>query len=113
MASIVSCEPRRVVGGIDTHKDLHVAAVIDAVGRSLASQSFPATRGTAAHTTQRRVADGLSPLRAISPSRVSAEDRRMVTVERGPAVPDLSAISAANSSETLALTPGAAGGPTC
>ena len=71
MASIVSCEPRRVVGGVDTHKDLHIAAVIDAVGRSLASQSFPATRGTAAHD-KRRVADGLSPLGAISPSRVGS-----------------------------------------
>jgi transposase len=72
MASIGSCERFRVVGGVDTHKDLHVAAVIDAVGRSLASQSFPATRGTAAHTTQRRVADGLSPLGAVSPSRVGS-----------------------------------------
>jgi hypothetical protein len=71
MASIVSCEPRRVVGGVDTHKHLHVAAVIDAVGRSLASQSFSATRGTAAHD-KRRVADGLSPLGAISPSRVGS-----------------------------------------
>jgi transposase len=44
MATIVSSEPRRVVGGVDTHKDVHVAAVIDAVGRSLASQSFPTTR---------------------------------------------------------------------
>jgi Transposase len=44
MATIVSCEPRRVVGGVDTHKDVHVAAVIDAVGRSLASESFPTTR---------------------------------------------------------------------
>lgn len=41
MATIVSCEPRHVVGGVDTHKDVHVAAVIDAVGRSLASESFP------------------------------------------------------------------------
>jgi hypothetical protein len=44
MATIVASEPRRIVGGVDTHKDLHVAAVIDAVGRSLASQSFPTTR---------------------------------------------------------------------
>jgi transposase len=44
MATIVASEPRRVIGGVDTHKDLHVAAVIDAVGRSLASQRFPATR---------------------------------------------------------------------
>jgi transposase len=44
MATIVASEPRRVVGEVDTHKDVHVAAVIDAVGRSLASQSFPTTR---------------------------------------------------------------------
>jgi hypothetical protein len=44
MATIVESEPRRVVGGVDTHKDTHVAAVIDTVGRSLASESFPATR---------------------------------------------------------------------
>jgi transposase len=44
MATIVASEPRRVVGGVDTHKDVHVAAVIDAVGRSLASESFPTTR---------------------------------------------------------------------
>ncbi len=43
MATIVESEPPRVVGGVDNHKDLHVAAVIDAVGRSLASESFPAT----------------------------------------------------------------------
>ena len=43
MATIVQSEPRRVVGGVDTHKDMHVAAVIDAVGRSLASESFPTT----------------------------------------------------------------------
>jgi transposase len=33
----------RVVGGIDTHKDNHVAAVIDEVGGELATQSFPTT----------------------------------------------------------------------
>jgi transposase len=35
--------PTGVVGGVDTHKSLHVAAVVDAVGRLLGSQSFPAT----------------------------------------------------------------------
>jgi transposase len=33
----------RVVGGIDTHKDNHVAAVINEVGGELATQSFPTT----------------------------------------------------------------------
>jgi transposase len=34
----------RVLGGVDTHKDVHVAAVIDDVGRILATAEFPATR---------------------------------------------------------------------
>jgi len=36
--------PCRVLGGVDTHKDVHVAAVIDDVGRILATGSFPTTR---------------------------------------------------------------------
>jgi transposase len=35
---------RRIVGGVDTHKDLHVAAVVDGLDRVLASQSFATTR---------------------------------------------------------------------
>ena len=35
---------RRIVGGVDTHKDLHVAAVVDEVDRVLASQCFATTR---------------------------------------------------------------------
>ena len=35
---------RRVVGGVDTHKDVHVAAVLDDVGRLLGTESFPTTR---------------------------------------------------------------------
>jgi transposase len=34
----------RVVGGVDTHKDLHVAAVVDEHDRVLGSQCFPTTR---------------------------------------------------------------------
>lgn len=38
-------EPRRVVyGGVDTHKEFHVAAVVDDVGRILGTDTFPATR---------------------------------------------------------------------
>ena len=33
-----------VVGGVDTHKDLHVAAVVDEQDRVLGSRSFPTTR---------------------------------------------------------------------
>ncbi|MEL6312142.1 MAG: transposase, partial [Pseudomonadota bacterium] len=37
-------EERGVVGGVDMHNDLHVAAVIDTHGRLLASGGFPTTR---------------------------------------------------------------------
>lgn len=32
-----------VVGGVDTHKDTHVAAVLDELGRLLGTAPFPAT----------------------------------------------------------------------
>ena len=35
---------RVVIGGIDTHQDLHVAAALDAAGTVLASRSFPTIR---------------------------------------------------------------------
>ncbi len=35
---------RRVVGGVDTHKDLHVAAIVDAGDRVLETRSFATTR---------------------------------------------------------------------
>jgi transposase len=35
---------RHVVGGVDTHKDLHVAAVVDNYDRVLETRSFPTTR---------------------------------------------------------------------
>lgn len=34
---------RQVIGGVDTHKDTHTAAVIDAAGRMLGHATFPAT----------------------------------------------------------------------
>ena len=36
--------PGRIVGGVDTHKDLHVAAVVDELDRVLASRCFATTR---------------------------------------------------------------------
>ncbi len=36
-------EPGEVVGGVDTHLEVHVAAVIDHIGQILATRSFPAT----------------------------------------------------------------------
>ena len=32
-----------MIGGVDTHKDIHVAAVIDELGRFIAAESFPTT----------------------------------------------------------------------
>jgi transposase len=43
MASIASTS-RVVIGGIDTHKDLHVAAVIDTAGVLLGTEAFSTTR---------------------------------------------------------------------
>lgn len=34
---------RRVTGGVDTHKDSHVAAALNEVGRVLGTEVFPAT----------------------------------------------------------------------
>jgi len=36
--------PRSVVGGVDTHKELHVAAVVDERDQLVESRSFPTTR---------------------------------------------------------------------
>lgn len=36
-------QPRAVTGGVDTHKDLHVAAVVDQVGRILGTEEFSTT----------------------------------------------------------------------
>lgn len=33
-----------IIGGVDTHKELHVAAVVDAHDRVLGTASFPTTR---------------------------------------------------------------------
>jgi transposase len=37
-------EASHIVGGVDTHKDLHVAAVVDQQDRVLGVESFPTTR---------------------------------------------------------------------
>lgn len=44
MTTIAHDEPRWVTGGVDTHKDIHVAAVLDPIGRLMATASFPASR---------------------------------------------------------------------
>ena len=44
MTTIAHHETPAVTGGVDTHKDVHVAAVLDELGRLLATESFPTTR---------------------------------------------------------------------
>ena len=43
MSTIADGDDLRVVAGVDTHKDVHVAVVLDEVGRLLDTASFPAT----------------------------------------------------------------------
>jgi transposase len=38
---VISCTVRLVVGGVDTHKNSHVAVIIDVTGRLLDTKSFP------------------------------------------------------------------------
>ncbi len=44
MNNQLSSSQQAIVGGVDTHKDLHFAAVVDAYDRVLASSSFATTR---------------------------------------------------------------------
>jgi transposase len=44
MAMTVEQGASAVVGGVDTHKDLHVAAIVDEQDRVLGTRSFPTTR---------------------------------------------------------------------
>ncbi len=44
MAKVKAVNPSFVVGGVDTHKDLHVAAVVDQNNRVLGSEFFSTTR---------------------------------------------------------------------
>jgi transposase len=40
----IACLVDEVILGVDTHRDLHAAVVLDALGRLIASETFPATR---------------------------------------------------------------------
>ncbi len=44
MSSTDEPTPGTVLGGVDTHKDLHVAAIVDHQDRVLGTRSFPSTR---------------------------------------------------------------------
>ena len=43
--TIVGNNPDAVIGGVDTHVDVHVAAVVNHVGAVLGVEAFPTTRG--------------------------------------------------------------------
>lgn len=40
---MMAVSSRPVTGGVDTHKDTHVAAVVDHLGGVLGTESFPTT----------------------------------------------------------------------
>jgi transposase len=42
--NVTSLREGQVAGGVDTHQDLHVAAVVDHTGKVLGTKSFPTTR---------------------------------------------------------------------
>ncbi len=52
-------QTRRIVGGVDTHKDLHVAAVVDEQDRVLGTRSF----ATKAARSPPRPSDSLAVMR--------------------------------------------------
>ena len=62
MASIPST-PRAVTGGVDTHKDLHVAAVLDADDTVLGARAFPTT--TAGYRALLAWMQGFGPVERI------------------------------------------------
>jgi len=54
---------RAVIGGVDTHKDVHVAAALDDLGVLLAATSFPTT--SAGYENLRRWMAGFGPLQRV------------------------------------------------
>ncbi len=42
--NVTALQEGQVAGGVDTHQDLHVAAVVDHTGKVLGTRSFPTTR---------------------------------------------------------------------
>ena len=42
--AVIEGQERRIVGGVDTHKDLHVAAVVDEQDRVIETRCFATTR---------------------------------------------------------------------
>jgi transposase len=65
---------RRIVGGVDTHKDLHVAAVVDEQDRVIETRSFATTR-----QGYRRM---LAWMRAFLDATPLAKERRLIIPDR-------------------------------
>ena len=42
--TIVGTDPDAVIGGVDTHADVHVAAAVNHVGGVFGNESFPTTQ---------------------------------------------------------------------
>src|SRR6266568_5575951 len=66
---------RRVIGGVDTHKDVHVAAVLDELGRLLDTATFAIKARTAA-------ANQLHSLTDTAPDELRAKLRNLTTLQR-------------------------------
>jgi hypothetical protein len=85
MAVIEGIE-RRIVGGVDTHKDLHVAAVVDEQDRVLGTHSFATTRQRARSRSKRwRSRNGLAlgKWRALLKERGAFHGQAAATVREG------------------------------
>lgn len=63
MATTLEPAARRVTGGVDTHKDGHVAAALDDIGRLLGTAEFPAD--PTGYRQLRRWLDGFGDITAV------------------------------------------------
>ena len=70
MTTIAQDGPRPVTGGVDTHKDIHVAAVLDALGRLMATAAFPRLA-----TATGDCSAGCNPTASSPPSASRVADR--------------------------------------
>jgi len=104
MTNIAQDEPRPVTGGVDTHKDVHVAAILDALG------------GSSPPRRSRRPATATGACSGGSSRRASSRQSASRGAARGaPASPGSSPSAASPSSRSTAptaRTDGGAGSPT-
>lgn len=81
--TIVETNPDSVIGGVDTHADVHVAAAVNHVGGMLGVESFPTT-----HSGYRRLVSWLAShgeltLVGVQGTSTSATTANLVNPERG------------------------------